>query len=328
MELALPEEQLALVNTNDLHWASDQNCRAVFNGTHHLLRTGLYQCGTTVTFDSTYVIFTNLISLINIHNATGIITRDDDIIIYSKCKYEREEDVSAQFMPIPGGLEFTEVGFGTLSIRLDMFHSQHYLQPYTVTEYPVHKSLRDNLYFQLQVEGHSQRLSILALSCKATMSPNKDDALQYALIDDGCAVDETLQFYSSYNLATQQFGFEAFRFIRELRTVYIHCEVEVCDASEPGSRCAQGCAPTARRKRALSDMTGRHTIYQGPIILDETESESKVASLSTSALAATVSVALLVTLIALAAVLIAIRVRRSRNRRSAEYQPVQTDCDD
>ncbi|KAI8499304.1 hypothetical protein Bbelb_230680 [Branchiostoma belcheri] len=441
MELALPEEQLALVNTNDLHWAPDQNCRAVFNGTHHLLRTGLYQCGTTplalpkpnhgaphqtcrvvlngthhllrtglyqcgttVTFDSTYVIFTNLISLINIHNATGIITRDDDIIIYSKCKYEREEDVSAQFMPIPGGLEFTEVGFGTLSIRLDMFHSQHYLQPYTVTEYPVHKSLRDNLYFQLQVEGHSQRLSILALSCKATMSPNKDDALQYALIDDGCAVDETLQFYSSYNLATQQFGFEAFRFIRELRTVYIHCEVEVCDAAEPGSRCAQGCAPGARRKRALSDMTGRHTIYQGPIILDETESgldvlaqynwglmaarhlslscgsifskfkwgrssrilsnhfllgrprgfgpstssvrilfghlslsilwrcpyhlKSKVASLSTSALAATVSVGLLVTLIALAAVLIAIRVRRSRNRRSAEYQPVQTDCDD
>ncbi|XP_019635462.1 PREDICTED: uncharacterized protein LOC109478376 [Branchiostoma belcheri] len=327
MILALPEEQLTLVNTNDLHWDPDQNCRAVFNGTHHLLRTGLYQCGTRVTFDPTYVIFTNLIRLIDIHNATGVISRDDDSVIYSKCKYEREEDVSAQFMPIPGGLEFTEVGFGTLSIRLDMFHSQHYLQPYTVNEYPVHKSLRDNMYFQLQVEGHSQHLSILALSCKATMSPNKNDALQYALIDGGCAVDETLQFYSSYNLTTQQFGFEAFRFIRELRAVYIHCEVEVCGAAEPGSRCAQGCAPGARRKRALSDMTGRHTIYQGPIVLDETESESKVGSLSTGALAAAVNVGLLVTLIALAAVLVATRVRRSRNKHAAEYQPVQTDCD-
>ncbi|XP_078600088.1 uncharacterized protein LOC144875145 [Branchiostoma floridae x Branchiostoma japonicum] len=320
MELALPANKLAIVNTSNLHWDPDATCMASFNGTHHLLRTGLYECGTKVTFDPKYVIFSNLVSLYNIHKATGTISRDDDIIMHSTCKYERDQDVTARFMPIPGGLEFHEVGFGKLSIHLDIFHTRNYLQSYTRSEYPIHKKLKDMVFLQLQVQGHDQLLSVLGLNCKATMSPDKNDSLNYPLLQDGCGVDSTLQMFSSNKPDVEQFGFEAFRFIRELKTVYIHCEVEVCEAADTGSRCAQGCrSAPGRRRRELShksDMTGLHSIYQGPIVLDDsTYKEHQVDISGGSTLpVATITVSVVAVLVvALTAVLVVIKVRRSRH---------------
>ncbi|KAI8519689.1 hypothetical protein Bbelb_029460 [Branchiostoma belcheri] len=197
MELALPAHRLAHVVTSGLHWDPDPSCKATFNGTHYILRTGLYQCGTKVTFDTKYVIFSNNVSLLFTHD--GVITRDHDVVIRAVCKYDREEAVLSEFLPIPGGLKFVDEGFGQLSIRLDMFPTQSYLAPYTAPEYPVHKHLRDMI----------------------------------------CASDDTLQFYGSPDPGTQRFGLEAFRFVQEVTTVYIRCEVEVCDAADIGSPCVQ-----------------------------------------------------------------------------------------
>ncbi|XP_019645834.1 PREDICTED: oncoprotein-induced transcript 3 protein-like [Branchiostoma belcheri] len=140
------------------------------------------------------------------------------------CKYDREEAVLSQFLPIPGGLEFWDEGFGQLSIRLDLFPTQSYLAPYTAPEYPVHKQLRERLYLQLQVQGHGRQLSIIALECQATSGHNT--SLQYPLIQDGCASDDTLQLYTNSDPATQRFSLEAFRFVQEVTTINIRCEVE------------------------------------------------------------------------------------------------------
>ncbi|XP_078701706.1 uncharacterized protein LOC144927826 isoform X2 [Branchiostoma floridae x Branchiostoma belcheri] len=313
MELALPADKLAIVNTSNLHWDPDATCMASFNGTHHLLRTGLYECGTKVTFDPKYVIFSNLVSLYNIHKATGVISRDDDIIMHYNCKYERDQDVTARFMPIPGGLEFHEVGFGKLSIHLDVFHTRNYLQSYTRSEYPIHKRLHDMVFLQLQVQGHDQLLSVLGLNCKATMSPDKNDSLNYPLLQDGCGADSTLQMFGSSQADVERFGFEAFRFIRELKTVYIHCEVEVCEAADTGSRCAQGCGG-ARRRREVSDMTGLHSIYQGPIVLEDTTyKENHVETFGGSTLPLVLITTSAVAVVVLAAVFVVVKVRRSRH---------------
>ncbi|XP_078619196.1 ZP domain-containing protein-like [Branchiostoma floridae x Branchiostoma japonicum] len=191
------------------------------------------------------------------------------------CKYERHEWVESTFLPIPGGLNFTEEGFGQLEVRLSMFPTRQYQSPYRANQYPIPLRMRQHIYMQLEVQGHGQKLSVLALNCKATMSPQPNDTLQYQLINDGCASDPTLQIYNINDNSKERFGFEAFRFIREVKTVYVHCEVMVCNAFDTGSRCAQGCV--RRGKRATgekADMKGRHMIYQGPIILDEGKEET------------------------------------------------------
>ncbi|XP_078688788.1 ZP domain-containing protein-like isoform X1 [Branchiostoma floridae x Branchiostoma belcheri] len=303
MELALPAHRLAHVVTSGLHWDPDPSCKATFNGTHYVLRTGLYQCGTKVTFDTKYVIFSNNVSLLFTHD--GVITRDHDVVIHSVCKYDREEAVLSEFLPIPGGLEFVDEGFGQLSIRLDMFPTQSYLAPYTAPEYPVHKHLRDMMYLQLQVQGHALQLSVIALHCEATSGHNS--SLQYPLIQDGCASDDTLQFYGSPDPGTQRFGLEAFRFVQEVTTVYIRCEVEVCDAADIGSRCAQGCSTSRHHKRALeSDTKSRYVISRGPIVISTGYNGADSADNMPLVLGGTAGVVIF------AAVLLALKVRRSK----------------
>ncbi|KAI8482957.1 hypothetical protein Bbelb_392570 [Branchiostoma belcheri] len=311
MELALPAHRLTHVVTSGLHWDPDPSCKATFNGTHYILRTGLYQCGTkpgllqahpslpelgplaaqslqralccrpsavAVTFDSKYVIFYNNVSLLFTHD--GVITRDPDVVIHSVCKYDREEAVMSEFLPIPGGLEFVDEGFGQLSIRLDLFPTQSYLAPYTTTEYPVHKHLRDMI----------------------------------------CASDDTLQFYARPDPSTQRFGLEAFRFVQEVTTVHIRCEVEVCDAADTGSRCEQGCRTNRHHKRALEDaddIKNRYVISQGPIIFSADSQQGA------SAKNAAIAVGGSAVVIALAAVLLIVKVRRSK-RVHPGYEPLST----
>ncbi|KAI8520907.1 Oncoprotein-induced transcript 3 protein [Branchiostoma belcheri] len=269
MELSIPEDQLTDIDLNNLHWRPDRNCGATTNGTHYLFRTELYDCGTEVTFGAKYVTFLNTINILGTHLNSGVITREGDIWITSKCNYERKEWVDATFLPIPGGLNFTEEGFGQLEVRLSMFPTRQYLRQYRADQYPIHLRLRQHVYMQLEVQGHAQKLSVLALNCKATMSPSPNDSLQYQLIRDGCASDPTLKTYDVDDPGKERFGFEAFRFIREVRTVYVHCEVLVCDAADSGSRCAQGCVRRGKRAAGEVDMRGRHMIYQGPIVLDD-----------------------------------------------------------
>ncbi|XP_078618075.1 scavenger receptor cysteine-rich domain-containing protein DMBT1-like isoform X1 [Branchiostoma floridae x Branchiostoma japonicum] len=275
MELSIPEDQLTDINLGNLHWEPDQNCGASTNGTHYIFRTELYSCGTQVTFGPKYVTFLNTINILGIHLSGGVITREGDISITSKCKYERQEWVDSTFLPIPGGLNFTEEGFGQLEVRLSMFPTRQYQSSYRASQYPVPLRMRQHIYMQLEVQGHGQNLSVLALNCKATMSPNPNDTLKYPLIRDGCGSDPTLQTYNINDNSKERFGFEAFRFIREVKTVYVHCEVMVCNGADSGSRCAQGCV--RRGKRAAeekTDMKGRHMIYQGPIILDDDKEET------------------------------------------------------
>ncbi|KAI8520909.1 Oncoprotein-induced transcript 3 protein [Branchiostoma belcheri] len=269
MELSIPEDQLTDIDLNNLHWRPDRNCGATTNGSHYLFRTELYDCGTEVTFGAKYVTFLNTINILGTHLNSGVITREGDIWITSKCNYERKEWVDSTFLPIPGGLNFTEEGFGQLEVRLSMFPTRQYLRQYRADQYPIHLRLRQHVYMQLEVQGHAQKLSVLALNCKATMSPSPNDSLQYQLIRDGCASDPTLKTYDVDDPGKERFGFEAFRFIREVRTVYVHCEVLVCDAADSGSRCAQGCVRRGKRAAGEVDMRGRHMIYQGPIVLDD-----------------------------------------------------------
>ncbi|XP_066284070.1 uromodulin-like [Branchiostoma lanceolatum] len=322
MELALPADQLTHVITSGLHWNPDPSCKATFNGTHYILRTGLYQCGTTVTFDTKYVIFYNNVSLMFTHD--GVITRDPDVVIHSGCKYERDEAVLSEFLPIPGGLEFVDEGFGQLSIRLDLFPTQSYLAPYSTPDYPVHYHLRERMYLQLQVQGHARQLSVIALHCEATSGRNT--SLQYPLIEDGCASDDTLQLYTNSDPATQRFSLEAFRFVQEVTTIHIRCEVEVCDAADTGSRCAQGCIQgnNRQRKRALEEqgsMKSRYVISRGPIILDA-DSQLDVTAKRTALL-----IGGSVVVITLAAVLLAVKVRRSKRVHPGYQQLINLDVE-
>ncbi|XP_078610032.1 oncoprotein-induced transcript 3 protein-like isoform X2 [Branchiostoma floridae x Branchiostoma japonicum] len=269
MQVELPRDTVGNLDAKHLHWEPDRGCGATSNGTHIRLRTGLYQCGTQVEFTPDDVIFSNRIVTRGNYTAMldGVITRGGDVDIPVRCVYPRKELVRTSFRPAVRTLRFTERGVGALTLRLDAFPTQQFLQPYGEADFPLSMALRSDMFLQLEAEGHQRdgELSVLAETCMATPSMNLNDQHQYVLIENGCPKDATFHSFSSPNPAVQRFGFQVFRFVDDQPVVYVHCEVVVCNTSDPTSRCAQGCINNARSKRALP-MTGRHFISQGPLV--------------------------------------------------------------
>ena len=61
--------------------------------------------------------------------------------------------------------------------------------------------------------------------------------------------------------------------------VYMHCKVKICNATDPNSRCAQGCLHD-RRKRSLYSQESNDEEYdlaQGPFTLSDEEDDEKNA---------------------------------------------------
>lgn len=73
----------------------------------------------------------------------------------------------------------------------------------------------------------------------------------------------------------QRFSIEAFTFIGGHEFVYMHCQVRVCNATDPTSRCARGCL-THRGKRSLgaTDFKDEQfNLAEGPIMGKEEKDE-------------------------------------------------------
>ena len=75
----------------------------------------------------------------------------------------------------------------------------------------------------------------------------------------------------------QKFKFEAFSFIGDNQFVYLHCKVLICNATDPNSRCAQGCVQ--RKRRAVATQVSKNEevhVSQGPFLRGDDEEEKKV----------------------------------------------------
>ena len=56
----------------------------------------------------------------------------------------------------------------------------------------------------------------------------------------------------------------------------MHCEVMICNASDPNSQCAAPCPSIVRGKRAVNDyLDTLYTLAQGPILLSREDDEKQ-----------------------------------------------------
>lgn len=86
-----------------------------------------------------------------------------------------------------------------------------------------------------------------------------------------CIQDETCDVYP-LSRHHARFQFNAFKFLRSLSSVYLQCEVLICDSSDHQSRCHQGCV--SRRKRDISSYKWKANSIIGPIRLKRDRSTS------------------------------------------------------
>ena len=92
-----------------------------------------------------------------------------------------------------------------------------------------------------------------------------------------CAIDDTVEFIETADERMQRFKLESFSFVGDHPFVYMHCRVKICNATDPNSRCEQGCLHERRKRSLYSQGSNDEEAYlaQGPFMLPDQEANDQ-----------------------------------------------------
>ncbi|XP_078594258.1 uncharacterized protein LOC144872021 [Branchiostoma floridae x Branchiostoma japonicum] len=265
LEVSFPRPPDNSVQSADVQLAAPP-CTAEGNSTHLFIRAPLRECGTSRESTPAEMIYRNTL-IIGADSSHGGITWQPVTKVPLECRLPRNKTLSLDFRPhlesvIRSGVQ----GRGDFRISMELFLTDGFRQP--VTEYPVFVELRQMIHVQIQVNSSDSDLQVFAHTCVATPSDDPDDTTRNDVIVDGCAKLPTLQFYPSSGPDRGRFGFQAFAYTSGVNMVYLHCNVLLCKASDPNSRCAQGCqTPSGRRRREAEGEPEMYRLIQGPMVV-------------------------------------------------------------
>eukprot|EP00795_Rhopilema_esculentum_P014046 gene14047-5026_t len=230
----------------------DPMCKPGENGTHVLIGVPLNGCGTRRRYLNSAVVYSNRVKSRVVASTRGI-SRSKKLDVPFSCVYPTSQSVSSfgfQLKQVIPKLVKEERGFGNFEVRVDLYTDDTFTRPLNDASYPLEVEVQDRVYFELNIDTTDPRLKVFAENCSATPSQNRNDPRRYWLIQNGCKLDETLEYHAP-GVNSQRMSFEAFTFVgAEDSVAYLQCDVVICDANDPNSRCNAGCLPSARRRRA------------------------------------------------------------------------------
>ncbi|XP_070543199.1 uncharacterized protein [Ptychodera flava] len=265
MKIDINRSILGGMDENDLQLV-DPECTGYSNVTHVTFETTHSACGTTFTETSHHIIYQNTVS--NRFTDEDVIRRLREVEIPFECVYSRKGRADASFVVDSEKLYLTETGQGNFSFNLDFYHDVSYETPYYDYEYPIEVSLGERIYVGAAVETNTTDLELFLDTCKGTPTDDPNHSTQYVFIENGCIKDATVQLHPVDNPSEKHFSIEAFDFVESSTSlVYIHCDMLVCNATDPSSRCQHGCVLRHRRDVREVSSLGSRTLTQGPINL-------------------------------------------------------------
>uniref|UniRef100_A0A8C1LU47 ZP domain-containing protein n=1 Tax=Cyprinus carpio TaxID=7962 RepID=A0A8C1LU47_CYPCA len=302
---------------------NDPACTLDSNGTHVVANISLNACGTMIEEDEEYIIFKN--EIFSTDDPNSIITRKHEVEIEFSCRYEKKNNISLEFTARKHITTITEKGFGTLTYSFGLFRTANFYTEIDVTAYPAEYELGEMIYMQIESQSTINNTELFVESCVATPYNDPNYQTSYTIIQNGCILDETVEFYTSHQPMVR-FGLQAFQFIGMHEQVFITCSVILCEANNPNTRCSQGCVNSTvtppshhHHKREAPIQTSSHLVAQGPLRLKrsiEHEVSSTVLNLNLVFIAGCL----------LAAVGMVCGVLIYRTRRSdVKYQPLKSD---
>ena len=99
------------------------------------------------------------------------------------CSFDNNLQISQTggLQPIISSSDFTEQGFGTYTVSMDVMDSSY---TNAVTSFPMEISLSDFLYFRLRVQSSDSQLDLFAARCYATPLPSSSSAPQYEFMKE------------------------------------------------------------------------------------------------------------------------------------------------
>ncbi|NXK83291.1 CUZD1 protein, partial [Amazona guildingii] len=255
MKIVLNKSYLASLGYNETHiQVNEPSCTPVITDSV-IFSFPLASCGTIKKDDGHSITYTNIVSL----SATGnIITRQKSIQIIVKCKMENNSTLEVVYITKDNIIQNT-TAVGRYNVSMSFYDSGSFSEP--IHQSPYYVDLNQTLFAQVSLHSTDPNLLVFIDSCIA--SPEADfGSLTYDLIRSGCNKDDTVVTYPPVKHYAR-FKFNAFKFLQSFASVYLQCDILICDSNNTNTRCTQGC--TSRQKRAISSYLWKTNTVVGPI---------------------------------------------------------------
>ncbi|KAJ8365225.1 hypothetical protein SKAU_G00140560 [Synaphobranchus kaupii] len=193
-------------------------------------------CGTLSEYmagkDPKYVFYNSIVS-----NDTSLTVRNQPINYTFSCTYRAAYLVNnAVFSQRVATVYVNNGSVGSFKSQLSMnvFTNSKYL--YTKdTPYVIDISeIGSEVFIGIEAKGLSNRFRVVITNCWATPTPYSTDRKRWSLIIKSCSVDSTVTIFENAKDSRSMFKFHSFRFQRleKVSTVWLHCEVHVCDSEK------------------------------------------------------------------------------------------------
>ncbi|CAG5849794.1 unnamed protein product [Menidia menidia] len=255
------------------------------NSTHIVGVIPLNACGTQIEEDDDYLYFKNEITTVE-DTHPSLITRKHLVEARFFCQYPKKGNVTLGFTAHRKNVTVWERGFGTLTYQFEFYPDTQFRSMIDPNSYPLEYDVGERINMQIEASTSLNNTEMFVESCRAAPYDNPNYHPTYSIIENGCAVDPTVQIYSPSHEKQFQFSMEAFKFIGLHDQVYISCSVMMCEAGNPNTRCAQGCTNTTwfgghhHHKREAVIQSGAHLVSQGPLRLRRSADSISAATLN------------------------------------------------
>ncbi|KAJ8029321.1 Deleted in malignant brain tumors 1 protein [Holothuria leucospilota] len=306
----------------------DQTCRGFDNGAMYIsLNSSFAECGTHLNDTGTHILYENMVE-INPSDGNSVVDFLG-IEIPITCEYNSSEKLQTHFKTTNEVIR--KKAKGSFEFDFAMYTDVTYTVRYY--SYPVEMRLNEEMYFRAELLRSASNLEIHLRSCRATPSPDFNNAVVYEFIRAGCGINDSPVRVLTPNQPTQaDFEITSFRFRADLShpesQVWVHCEVVVCDNSDTNSECRQGCEQSRHRRSVEDPPLKVERIVQGPIVFkgevkEETETFVKTGNEDgfRGFFTTTLSAVSLVMLIGLIVMGVTLR-QVIRNSTMGGYQPI------
>ncbi|XP_067684965.1 deleted in malignant brain tumors 1 protein-like isoform X2 [Haliotis asinina] len=224
----------------------DPTCGATDTLTKITLTAPLGGCGTHMEVVGDDFVYVNEITAQDV-TVSGHISHVRDVNVTVRCFYNRNVVASNYYLVDNGDLDVLTSSKGKYDISMNLIYKGVTYQPSSST--PLSVKPGEDLSIKLSLQSNDSNLQIFARNCKATPTPSPNSSVQYLILENGCAHDSTLTFTNVSDVTKETLTLETFKFVNSSSMVYFHCEVLVCNASDPKSRCQHGCLTPSKQKR-------------------------------------------------------------------------------
>uniref|UniRef100_A0A8C3GKA7 CUB and zona pellucida-like domain-containing protein 1 n=1 Tax=Cairina moschata TaxID=8855 RepID=A0A8C3GKA7_CAIMO len=256
LEIVVSKDYLDSLGYNKTHlYLNDPTCRPVSTDPV-IFSFPLSSCGTIKKDEGHRITYTNIVTF---SETNTIITRKKRVQIVAKCIMENNSTVEVIYVTENNLIKNT-TSVGRYNISMSFYDSDSFSNP--VLQSPYYVELNQTLFAQVSLHSTDPDLLVFVDTCVASPQPDFG-SVTYDLIRSGCNKDDTVVTYPPIE-HYGRFTFNAFRFLRSFSSVYLQCDVLICD-STTNSRCTEGCI--SRQKRDASSYTWKAKTAVGPIRL-------------------------------------------------------------